>query len=138
MQSDDTNALESQTPAKTKPPAHWAARPPVLVAGILAGGLFFCVTNPRGISSPALIAGFVALWVVLYCVCRLTLVATGLYGALTPVYRRGIMMAGTVLPVLLFMLQSIGQLTIRDVLTIGGLYALGLFYVGRVLNAGNV
>jgi hypothetical protein len=41
---------------------------------------------------------------------------------------------GTALPMLILVLQALGQLTIRDLLTIVALFAIAHFYLSRITN----
>ncbi len=100
--------------------------------GVIAGCLlYFCLMTPRSAPSIMLFVGFVVLGLLIRSVLRLVCIVTGLDSRMSTTYRRGILTGGTIVIVLLLMLQSIGQLTIRDVLTLGGLFVLGMFYVGR-------
>ena len=103
----------------------------VLTCCIVLCTLFFGLTNPT--STPALsIAGFVVLVLLIASSLQLLLVITGLYDRLRPGLRRGIVISVVSLPTMLLMLQSIGQLTVRDVITLGGLFLVGIFYINRV------
>jgi hypothetical protein len=121
-------AVQPATPVVSRMPH----RTIFLLAGAVLSFLFFILTDPKSISSPVLIFGFVMLGLSLYCILRLILLMTGLQTRLPKAYRRGLLLSGTLLPVLLLMLQSIGQLTLRDILTLGGLFAIGIFYIGHV------
>jgi hypothetical protein len=106
---------------------------PVVLMGVVAGCLvFFTLTSPKAVPSVMLFAGFIVLATLLASIIKLFLIITGLERRLPVVYRRGILIGGTALPVLLLMLQSIGQLTIRDVLTLGILFLLSVFYASRI------
>jgi hypothetical protein len=98
---------------------------------IAIGVLFFSLTGPRTMPSIILIAGFVVLAATIYSVLKLLLLVSGLQRRLRPSHMRGIVIAGTALPVLLLALQSIGQLTVRDFLAMSGLFVVGMFYVSR-------
>jgi hypothetical protein len=113
------------------PVSLWRSRTVVLAGVVGAGLLFFATTTPKSVPSVWLVAGFVVVGAMLYAVLRLILIHTGLEKRLPAPYRRGIYLCGALLPVLLLMMQSIGQLTIRDILTLGGLFLLGAFYVAR-------
>ncbi len=106
-----------------------------LLVGVVASLAFFGLTSPKSLPPPMLIVGFVVLGTLLYCVLRLLLLVTGLHTKLPAAYQRGLLLAGTILPVILLVMQSIGQLTMRDVLTLVGLFCIGVFYVGRVRRA---
>lgn len=105
--------------------------PVILVGLLLAGGLFFAMTNPRNVPSIVLVAGFGLLFAVFYVALRL---GTGLISRnrlLTRQRRQLLIWLGAALPTLLLLLQSIGQLTLKDILTLLILFAVGYFYVAR-------
>jgi hypothetical protein len=99
---------------------------------IVLPAVFFAVTTPGPRPSILLIVGFVALDIMLSGAYLLLMHLTGLAVKLPPAVRRSIYMLAVVMPVLLLMLQSLGQLTIRDTVTLAGLFILGIFYVGRL------
>ncbi|GEM_PF-379001 len=136
QQPHDTDSNKNRADAapgtRQAAPAGRLSRPTVLIAMVVVGMLFFGFTTPKSVPSVMLIVGFLMLAVLLYALLKLIFIATGLIGRLPRVYSRGIILAGTLIPVLLLMLQSIGQLTIRDVLTLSGLFAIGIFYAGQV------
>lgn len=107
------------------------ARSCVLLGGIIICLLFFSLTNPKSVASVQLIVGFAVLAALCFCVWQLLLTVNSVRARLPRAHRRSIILAGTILPILLLMLQSIGQLTMRDVLTLVGLFLLGAFYVAR-------
>jgi len=117
----------------TTPPVAAKARKGTLrlVGAVAISILFFCLVSPTAIPLVMLIAGFVMLGVLLYGIVKLVLVASGLQTRLRPMQRRGVVLLAICLPLLLIMLQSIGQLTIRDTLTLGGLLVVGVFYILR-------
>jgi hypothetical protein len=97
--------------------------------------LFFSLVPPAAPSALRLVTvliGFVMLGLLLYGLLKLILVASGMQIRLRPLQRRAILLLGVCLPLLLIMLQSIGQLTIRDTLTLGGVFVVGIFYVLRI------
>jgi hypothetical protein len=112
------------------------SRPIVLITIIAVCLLFFGFTTPKSVPSVMLIVGFLMLAALIYSFLKLVFIISGLNARMPSVYSRGIMLAGTLIPVLLLMLQSIGQLTVRDVLTLSGLFIIGIFYVGRVRRSG--
>ena len=103
------------------------------VAIIVAGACFFGLTSPRELALPLLLVSFVVVGAMLYSAVRLVLVATSLNSRLTSLQSRAVTGTLVVLPVLLLMLQSIGQLTIRDVVTLCLLFGIGFFYFERIL-----
>jgi hypothetical protein len=111
-------------------------RNPILyVAAILVSLLFFGLTSPHTQPSVLLIVGALALLILLSSVSNLILIMTGLRSRLTRGMRRGVIVLFALLPTLLLMLQSIGQLTVRDVLILSGLFIIGLFYAIRMRQA---
>ncbi len=103
----------------------------MLFSGIIASLLFFCLTSPQTVPSILLIAGFIMLMVFIFCTLRLVLLGTGVHIRLSASKSRAFLITGTILPAILLMMQSIGQLTIRDVLTLSGLFLIGIFYISR-------
>lgn len=116
----------------TEPKTAVLNRPSRLLGLVVVGLLFFMLTSPRAIPSVMLITGFVVLAAILYCCSKLLLILTGLNRKMTMVTAKGVVLVCVLLPVLLIVLQSIGQLTVRDILTLGGLVLVGIFYVSRV------
>lgn len=91
--------------------------------------LFFSLVSPTAVPLVMLIVGFVMLGALFYAIWQLLLLASGLTPKLTTVQRRVIIVLGVFLPLLLIMLQSLGQLTVRDVLTLSGVFVVGAFYI---------
>ncbi len=108
-----------------------SSRPLVWVGLIAAGLLFFVLTTPRSVPSLFLIVGFVVLGGMIFSATRLFLMISGLDRRLPLRQRRSLLLTLTALPVLLLGMQSIGQLTVRDILTMTGLFLIGVFYVNR-------
>lgn len=104
----------------------------VLAACAVAGGLFFTLTDPKTIAPGIFIIAFVILAVALNAVLRLVGRLSGLRTRLKKVRYNGLLVGGTVLPVMLLALQSIGQLTVRDTLTLIVLFVAGYFYLSRL------
>lgn len=94
--------------------------------------LFFILVPPTAVPLVMLVIGFVMLGLLMYALIKLILVLTGLQVRLRPLQRRSVMLLGVCLPLVLLMLQSLGQLTLRDALTLGGLFVIGVFYVLRL------
>lgn len=99
---------------------------------LVAGLIFFAVTNPRDLPPVLLMFGFAIILGVLYSGLRLAGRALGVQDKLRPGQYKGLIFCGTVLPVLLLALQSLGQLTVRDVVTLILLFAIGFFYLSRI------
>ena len=96
----------------------------------LSGPLFLLLTNPKNLSLPLLIFPF--LWLFVSIIYGLT----GLYKLLAgkPVGRRLQLNFGLIalVPVLLAILQSIHQLSIKDIVLVLGLVAVASFYVSKL------
>ncbi|HEX8183082.1 MAG TPA: hypothetical protein VF575_05815 [Candidatus Saccharimonadales bacterium] len=123
-------------PESMKAPARQFTSSNRLFVAMIAGSLaFFAFTTPKSAPSVMLIVGFIVLALLLYSLIKLLLVTTGLYDRLPRIYARSIIMTCTVFPVMLLVMQSIGQLTIRDILTLAGLFVIGGFYAIRVRRA---
>ena len=104
----------------------------ILPLFILAGTLFFLLINPRSVPPAVLMIAFLIVLGILYSAVRLIFRVTGIDKRLKPMQYKGLMIASTLLPVILLALQSLGQLTLRDVTTLVILYAAGYFYVSRM------
>lgn len=89
--------------------------------------LLFMSTDPNKIPSFVLMLPFVLLFIVLSSLITVVLRTQGMADARS--FRTGLVLAAV--PLILLVLQSIGQLTLRDVLTIGILFAISYFYVSR-------
>lgn len=87
-------------------------------------------TSPRDVSSALLVAPFVLIFITLFLVVAYFFTARGF------TKRLGWTIATffALLPTLLLVLQSIGQLTIRDVATIVALFMMAYFYTLRANN----
>lgn len=103
----------------------------------IAGGsltlllLLFFGFDPNKLPSLLLILPFMLLFVVLLCTIRFLLQKRGTS------YARSTKIAilCTAIPILLLVLQSIGQLTVRDLLTLGVLFGLSFFYITRATSS---
>jgi hypothetical protein len=100
----------------------------LLLATITALALLLFGTNPRSINSVALVAPFVLIFLLLFLLASSFFHSKGFARKTSWVIAAFV----AVLPTLLLVLQSIGQLTIRDVATIAALFAIAYFYVTRV------
>lgn len=103
---------------------------PILFAILSAVALivFLTVTNPATLPSFLLIIPFALLFTAIYAVSYAAMRSLGLRRL------RGLRLSlvGAGLPVSLLLLQSIGQLTLRDVLTILVFFMLAYFYISRL------
>ena len=84
-------------------------------------------TDPNNIPSIILVAPFILLFVFLISLILFFLEKKEIAG------RKALKIAGicTGIPLLLLVLQSIGQLTARDVLVLGALFVVSYFYILR-------
>jgi hypothetical protein len=85
-------------------------------------------TDPQRVSSAFLMAPFVLLFIILVSVICFALLPFGMSGRA----RLRVGLAGGLAPVLLLVLQSLGQLTLRDVLVIMALCGLAYFYTSKL------
>lgn len=89
--------------------------------------LLVLLTDPQRLPSVFLVVPFVLLFIVLSAGISHLI---GVYG----IFKRRKTRIGVVcatIPVLLLVLQSLGQLTVRDVLAIFALFAIAYFYMSR-------
>jgi hypothetical protein len=86
-------------------------------------------TQPARLPSVALIVPFLLMFAILALSIALFL-AWRHGGMQTKALRSGTI--GAVLPILLLVLQSLGQLTLRDALTLFALFGLAYFYMSKV------
>lgn len=103
-----------------------------ILGGVSAGLLviLFLSTDPQRVPSLLLIVPFVLFAILLFSIIRLVLYLFGL----SSVRSRQIAVIGSIIPMLLLGLQSIGQLTVRDAGTIALLTGLSYFYISRLTN----
>lgn len=99
----------------------------VLILCIVALTLLLLSTDPAKLPSFLLILPFIILYVLLLTISILFLQKRGM--ARLRSIKVGSLLAG--LPLLLLVLQSLGQLTPRDVLVIIILFVLSYFYLSR-------
>lgn len=101
--------------------------------------ILFSATNPDSIPSAVFIAVFIILYGIIYSGAALVGLAMRRFGVLewdrTRVHKTAFAVASY--PVFLIILQSIGQLTVRDVILVTGFFVLGYLYVGRAFLAPN-
>ena len=129
MQEPETLSAVELSPTQ----ASYRAHSLVYLVVLAAGACFFGLTSPTALPLPLLLVSFVVAGCMLYSVVRLALIVTSLDMRATAFQRRALTGILVVLPVLLLMLQSIGQLTVRDVVTLCLLFGIGFFYFERVL-----
>lgn len=99
------------------------------VSGLLAADiLLFTATDPKSTLSFMLMVGFLLLSATIYYVLDGILSLTKLYG-LPLRHKKRVLRAATMIVCGLLALQSIGQLSLRDILILGPLTALMYFYV---------
>jgi membrane protein implicated in regulation of membrane protease activity len=105
-----------------------AALPLLIVIGLG----FFTVTNPAKLPPAVLMVGFAILTGILYCIVRLVARLLNLKERVTKGQYNGILAGATGLPIMMLALQSLGQLTVRDTVTLAVLAAAGYFYMSRL------
>ncbi len=98
--------------------------------------LFLTLTDPKHLPSVLLIIPFVLLLLILYqaaiTIFKLANDSGNSLGGKPSVVRpRLVAGLAAVFPVLLLLLQSIGQLSLRDVITVGAIVMLAYFYMGK-------
>jgi hypothetical protein len=91
--------------------------------------LLLCTTQPERLPSAVLIAPFALLFVMLALIVALA-IGWRHGGISSKSIRAGCISA--VLPILLLVLQSVGQLTLRDALTLFALFGIAYFYMSKV------
>jgi hypothetical protein len=99
---------------------------------IAAGLIFFAASNPKNLPPAALIIGFLIVAAIIYSFIRLVARLFGWREKWSKTHYAGLLVVGTSLPVLLLALQSIGQLTPRDVITLVVLFVAGYIYASRI------
>ena len=100
------------------------------IALVAVDGLFFSTTNPTRVVSSVLIGGFLLLIVSLYYLYGLLLAAVRLYGLSLGRRSRRVTLFATAITVGLLALQSIGELSFRDILVLGPLAIVLYVYLG--------
>ena len=107
----------------------------LLKIAVLYGGLliFLMSTDPTKLSLPLLLIPFIWIGLCLYVLIKHVLGhISGRFRRISKNRKTSIAFTLAAVPVCMLLLRSIGQLTIRDVLILAGLIAIGTFYVGRV------
>ena len=96
----------------------------LLVLAVLLG-----TTQPARLPSAVLIVPFALMFAILALTISLSI--GWRHGGMSPrALRAGCL--GAILPILLLVLQSIGQLTLRDALTLLALFGITYFYMSKV------
>lgn len=100
-----------------------------------AAALILCIllvsTNPAQLPSWSLVLPFILLFIVIWSVSFSGFRRHGMTRLRS--VRLSLVLAG--LPVSLLLLQSIGQLTPRDIITILAFFSLAYFYVSRIVTS---
>jgi hypothetical protein len=91
--------------------------------------IFLCATQPDRLPSAILILPFVLMFIVLTLLIALV-IGFQQGGIALKTIRAGCIAA--TLPILLLILQSVGQLTLRDALTLFALFGITYFYMSKV------
>lgn len=101
--------------------------------------LFFSTTNPAKVAPLWLIVGFILAIATLYWFFRGVILLVGLYSKAICKQEKQLAKGLTVAATLVLALQSMGQLTVRDLLVLLPLVVLGYFYLryGRRSEVGN-
>jgi hypothetical protein len=99
---------------------------------ILLGVGFFAATNPERLPPALLLIGFIIVAGILYSGLRLAARLLGVSDRIPAAKLRGMLIGATVLPVMMLALQSLGQLTPRDTITLLVLFVAGYFYISRM------
>lgn len=98
---------------------------------LVLDGLFFGLTNPSKSNSFLLIVGFILFglttYLVIYCLFRILLVL-----GIKTKFRQPLTIYSSLVITLLVVLQSLGQLSIRDTLVTLLIAAIGCFYFLRL------
>ena len=102
---------------------------PFIISGTCLAALLLLllVTDPHDVPSFLLIVPFILLFIIFFTLFSFLLGRRGLARS----KRITFSLLCTSVPILLLILQSIGQLTVRDVLTVGAVFLLSYFYISR-------
>lgn len=103
-----------------------------LLATVVADALFFGLTNPADAGTTQLMIGFVLAVATIYWLARGFAGLLGLYSKVLKRQRRRLTKALTIGGAVLIGLQSMGQLSPRDVAVLLPLIVLAYFYVSYV------
>jgi len=100
----------------------------LLVTGAL-DALFFSLTDPAKVTPLFLMAGFILAVATIYWFFRATMVVLGVYSKTVHRQARQLARMLTLAAALLIALQSMGQLSFRDVLVLVPLLIIGYTYI---------
>ena len=100
-----------------------------IAALLLVDSIFFGAINPRDTLAIVIVVGFALLVVTIYTIVDLLLVVAERVVRFKERTRHRILLSVTAVTGMLIAMQSIGQLTPRDVLAIVPLVLVGAFYV---------
>jgi len=100
-----------------------------LAALVVVDMLFFGLINPQNTYALVVVLGFVLLVITLYVTIDLLLILVEKVITLRPMARHRLHTSLTMLLALLIAMQSIGQLTIRDMTAIVPLVLVAAFYI---------
>ncbi len=103
----------------------------IMMSLLVLNGLFFSITNPDHINSGMLIVGFIFLGVTIYAIMDLFLYLISRTGVNIKNRRRLAIFLAILFSVLLA-LQSIGQLSARDILVIIPLWLMFYIYLTHI------
>jgi fructose-specific phosphotransferase system IIC component len=95
---------------------------------LLALLVIFFTSNPLTAPSLILVLPFVLLGIIVYSGLSLLLS----YNNMAPAKARRVAILATGLPMIVLVLQSLGQLTVRDVVSISVVFVLAYFYISRM------
>lgn len=106
----------------------------LILTAIIGCSVLFAATNPESVPSTLFIGVFILVYGFVYGILLLIGVGLRSFGVITWTEKRlqRTVMALACYPVFLLILQSIGQLTARDVVLATGFFALAYLYAGRV------
>lgn len=102
----------------------------LIVSSLLALPLFLMFTNPEKLPLPLLMVPILLVFIISY-VLMYTILGS-LRSAMPKSKRRFIAGVASALPTLLVILQSIQQLTVKDVLIVLGLWVLCVWYLQKI------
>jgi hypothetical protein len=108
------------------------------VAGLVLGISFFSLTDPRKLPPFMLMVAFIFIYGACLVICELAFRLLSLLknGEMTGADKHsGWLYAAAALPTLLLVLQSVGQLTVRDLLTMVAIFGILYFYLVRFRKA---
>jgi uncharacterized membrane protein YfhO len=101
----------------------------VILILLIADSLLFSLTNPDNVPSLMLISGFLLLAATFYYLVLGLMAVAGWYGLSTPKHRRRFARLTTGVVAGVIALQSIGELSARDILVLLPLAILAYLYV---------